>query len=177
MAIVSNNQSFSASASGTAISALSSQFRTAMDSVMLGAGRDVTLHLPPAKMPCPVGCRFNQSYNKFIGTNGQPCRSCGGDGFQFEPRQTVYTANIRWITDPLNPTSVGGQATIGGRIFTADVRTKMVVAAHNHILECIGAEIDGIPVKLVTDPVPTGFGGSVFYVIAFWEKKNTKAER
>ena len=177
MTTVANNQTFSTSASGNTISGLSSQFRTAMDSVLLGVGRDITLHLPPAKMPCPIGCRFNQTYNKFIGANGQPCRSCGGDGFLFEPRQTSYTANIRWITDPLNPASVGGQATIAGRIFAADVRTKMVVAAHNHILESIGAEIDGIPVKLVTDPVPTGFGGSLFYVVAFWEKKNTKVER
>lgn len=177
MTIVANNQSFSPTASGTPISSLASQFREAMDSVMIGGGRSVTLHLPPVKMPCPVGCRFNQTYNKFIGTNGQPCRACGGDGFQFEPRQTIYTANIRWITEPLNPSSVGGQATIAGRIYNADVRTKMVVAAHNHILECVGAEIDSVPVKLVKDPVVTGFGGNLYYVVAFWEKKNTKVER
>jgi hypothetical protein len=176
MAIVPNSQSFAAGASGTTITGLASQFRAAMDSVLY-AGRDVTVHLPPSKQQCPTGCRFNQAYNKFIGTNGQPCRQCGGDGFLLEPRQTIYRANIRWISDKFDQSINGGQLTIGGRVFVADVRTKMDAVAHNHILESIGATIDGIPVKLATDPELTGFGGQVNYVVAYWQKANRKVER
>lgn len=174
MAIVSNNQSFSPAASGTIIQNMASQFQAAMDTVLLGMGRDITLHLPPNKTRCPANCRHNQAYQKFIGPNGQPCRTCFGQGFILEPRQTVYRANIRWIDDDLANAATGGEATPAGRVYGADVRTKTVAVSYNNILNCIGAEIDGIPVTLKSEPRRTGFGGQLFYTVAFWERANKK---
>lgn len=175
MAIVVNSQSFAAGASGTVMQSAAGQFQEAMDSVILGMGRDVTVHLPPSKSRCPTQtCRFNDTYQKFIGPDGQLCRTCGGQGYFLEPRQTVYLANIRWINNPLANTKTGGEATPAGRVYEGDVRTKMVAAAFNDIRNCIGAEIDGIPVKLIQQPRYTGFGGNLYYVIAFWEETNKK---
>lgn len=174
MSLISNLQDFSPGASGTLITGLASTFRTAMDTVLLG-GRNITLHLEPSKARCPdTTCRFNSAYNKFIGPNGAPCRTCGGQGFFLEPRQTIYIANIRWIDDALLTGSSTGEDAIGGRLYSADVRTKTVAASYNDILNCVAAEIDGIPVKLKTEPRRTGFGGNLYYTVAFWERQNKK---
>lgn len=171
MTVVSNNQSFYATASGSTIQGLANQFRNGMDTVLLGMGRNITLHLEPSKQRCPSGsCRFNDTYKKFIGSNGQVCRTCGGDGYLIEPRQTVYIANIRWIDKDLLNAKTGGDGTPAGRVYDADVRVKTVAASFEDIKNCIGATIDGIPVKLKTDPRQTGFGGQVFYVISYWER-------
>lgn len=85
MAIISNNQSFSPLASGTLISSFSNIFRQQMDTVLLG-GRDITLHLPPKKIKCTSGCRFNSTYKRYIGNNQALCTTCKGDGFKKEPR-------------------------------------------------------------------------------------------
>jgi hypothetical protein len=175
MAVISNNQTFSASASGTTIQGAATQFRAAMDSVLLGMGRNITLHLQPSQVRCPdPTCRFNDVYKKFIGANGAPCRTCGGTGFFLETRQTVYIANIRWLDDPLMIGSSNSEDAIGGRLYSADVRTKTVAASYNDILNCVAAEIDGIPVKLKTEPRRTGFGGNLYYTVAYWERQNKK---
>lgn len=173
MAVVSNNQSFAVGASGTLIQGAASQFQTAMDTVLLGMGRNITLHLQPTKTRCPdPTCRYNDTYKKFMGQNGAPCRTCGGEGFFLEPRQTVYIANIRWLDDPL--VAPGSEEAVAGRMYMADVRTKTVAVSFNDILNCVAAEIDGIPVKLKTEPRRTGFGGNLYYTVAFWERQNKK---
>lgn len=173
MAIINNNQSFAVNASGTLIQAAASQFQTAMDTVLLGMGRNITLHLPPTKSRCPdPTCRFNDTYKKFMGQNGAPCRTCGGEGYFLESRQTIYIANIRWLDDPL--VTAGSEEAVGGRMYMADVRTKTVASSFNDVLNCIAAEIDGIPVKLKTEPRRTGFGGNLYYTVAFWERQNKK---
>lgn len=146
-----------------------------MDTVMLGMGRDLTLHLQPTKTRCPApDCRYAQTYEKFIGANGQICRSCGGQGYFLEPRQTVYTANIRWIDGDLATAEKGGKDTPAGRVIDADVRTKTVYASLADINNCVSAEIDGKPVKLKTSPRVTGFGGQLLYVVSYWEETNKK---
>jgi hypothetical protein len=175
MTLLSNLQSFAPGASGTAISNLTPVFHTGMDSVLLGMGRNITLHLQPSKSKCTAaGCRFNSTYQKFIGPDGQPCRACGGQGFFLEPRQTVYMANIRWLDDSLAGPSTNGEAMTAGRVMDADVRTKTVAVSMNDILNCVAAEIDGIPVRLKGEPRRTGFGGQLLYVVAFWENASKK---
>ena len=49
MAIIPNAQSFHPTASGTLISYFTPSFQASMDSVIVGMGRDVTIHLPAAK--------------------------------------------------------------------------------------------------------------------------------
>lgn len=178
MSLINNLQSFSAGASGTAIQNLTPVFKTAMDSILLGMGRNISLHLQPTKTKCPsTNCRFNDTYKKFIGQNGTICRVCGGEGFKLEPRQTVYLANIRWVDETLASPEVGGKATPAGRMYNGDVRTKTVIESYNDIQNCIAAEIDGRPVKLKTSPRVTGFGGNLYYVVAFWEEVDKKINR
>lgn len=176
MVLVPNNQAFNADASGTLISSLAGEFKTAMDTVMLG-GRDITIHLPAQKSPCPdASCRFVSvgGYRKHIRNDGQLCRTCRGQGFFFEQRQTVYRANIRWTDEDLANSLNTGQDTVAGRTTEALVRTKTVADSFNHIQQAIGAQIDGVPVELWGEPRYTGFGGSVFYVVAFWKRTNKK---
>jgi len=173
MVLVPNNQSFAPGASGTIVTSSSTVFRTQMDSVLLG-GRNITLHLPPNKTQCPAGCKFNSTYNKFIGVNSAICGACKGEGFILEPRQTIYRANIRWVDETLASPRSGGEDTPGGRVFESTVRTKTVVESYNHILNCMGADIDGVKCTLWGDPRQTGWNGQLYYVISFWKKSNKK---
>ena len=69
MAIITNNQSFSPNASGLIIASFSDDFKIAMDTVILGLGRDITIHLPPTKSACPntTDCIFNSTYKRYMG--------------------------------------------------------------------------------------------------------------
>lgn len=176
MVVISNSQSFHPQASGTLVSGLSDTFKQQMDTVLLG-GRDITVHLPPKKMPCPAGCRFNSTYKRYVGNNSALCSTCKGDGFKKEPRQTVYRANIRWTDEPLDDSLTSGQDTIGGRVYRSLVRTKTVIESYNHLLLADGVTIDGIHCTLANDPRVTGWNGNLYYVIAFWQKSNKKVGR
>lgn len=176
MAIISNNQSFHPDASGTLVSSLADTFKQQMDTVLLG-GRDITLHLPPKKIRCGGGCRFNSTYKRYIGANSAICQECKGDGFQKVTRQTIYRANIRWTDEPFASPLTTGQDTIAGRVYRSLVRTKTVIESYDDILLSEGATIDGIHCTLVNDPRVTGFNGQLYYVISFWEKSNKKVGR
>lgn len=173
MVLIPNNQTFSPAASGIIVTGLLPVFRAQIDTVLLG-GRDITLNLPPARQPCPLACKFNSSYGKFIGTAGALCRGCAGQGFVFEPRQTIYRANIRHTDEPLPQTRGGGEDTPGGRVFEALVRTKTVIESYDHILEAVSADIDGIKYTLWNDPRQTGWGDTLLYVVTFWKKVNKR---
>lgn len=174
MSIVSANQSFSASASGIAIQNLFSKWEAAMDTNLLGFGRNVTLHLKPAKQACPdVNCSFNSFYKRYMGTNNKVCETCKGQGFLIEPRQSIYIANIRWTDEPFNESTRNiEEQHVVGRMGANFARTKMNFGATSHIREAIGATIDGIDVELFDEPRFTGFGGRVKYVVAVWKVVN-----
>ena len=176
MSIISNFQSFHASASGTLLSGLSDIFKQQMDTVLLG-GRDITLHLPPAKSVCTGGCKFNSTYKRYMGANQALCQSCKGDGFIKETRQTIYRANIRWTDEPLGASNTTGEDTVAGRVYSSLIRTKTVIESYDHILQADSATIDGIPCILWNDPRLTGWDGNLYYVISFWQKANKKVGR
>lgn len=169
MTIVPNSQSFSSAASGMALDNLESVWKDGIDAVLLGLGRDVTIHLPPTKSDCPdPDCRFNSSYKRFVSSNGSICRSCAGQGFLMEPRQTVYRANIRWTDQPIAGANFE-ESELAGRMVQNYARTKMVAAAYEHILQAVGATIDGINVELFEEPRYTGFVNT-HYVVAIWKR-------
>lgn len=175
MAIIPNNQSFSPNASGIVISSLSGDFKTAIDTVMLGLGRDITIHLPPSKSPCSdVTCKYNSTYQRYTGTNGRICETCKGQGFLVENNQTIYIANIRWANEPFNESTTNIQEKFPlGRLGVNFVRTKTVASSFNHVRTSIGATIDGINVELFQPPRQTGFGASpVLYAISWWKVVN-----
>lgn len=176
MVIISNNQSFHASASGSLVTSLTDTFKQQMDSVMLG-GRDITIHLPPIKIKCTSGCKYNSTYKRYMGNNAAICKDCKGDGFTKEPRQTIYRANIRWTDEPLDASTNTGQDTVAGRIYQSFVRTKTVIESYDHILQSHGATIDGIHCTLWNDPRVTGWNGNLYYVISYWQKANKKVGR
>lgn len=173
MSLISNLQSFSPDASGTLVSDLVDTFKAGADTVLIG-GRDITLHLPPAKTPCPSGCKFNSMYQRYIGEGGALCRVCKGEGFIYEPRQTVYRANIRWTDEPVFSTRSGGEDTPAGKVFDADVRTKTVIESFNHIQQAESANIDGVKCSVWQEPRQTGFGGTLLYVVTWWKRSNKK---
>lgn len=171
MAIVPNSQSFEPSASGMMLNLLEPVWKTNMDAVLMGVGRNITIHLPPIKNACPdTACRFNSSYKKFVSSDGSICRTCTGQGFLLEPRQTVYKANIRW-TDQALAESDFQEAQLAGRVMPNHVRTKTVASSYQHILEAVGATIDGINVELFEEPRYTGFVNT-HYVVAIWKRVN-----
>jgi hypothetical protein len=171
MAVIPNSQSFAAAASGMTLENLEPTWKAGIDAVMLGLGRDITLHLPPSKLPCnDAGCRFNSSYKKFMNADGSICRTCTGQGWILEPRQTVYRANIRWV-DQAMAESDFQESNLAGRIMPNHVRTKTVAASYQHIQECVGATIDGINVELFEEPRYTGMV-NVHYVVAIWKRVN-----
>jgi len=175
MAIIPNNQSFSVNASGVVLSSLVGDFKTSMDTVILGLGRDITIHLPPTQNPCPdITCKFNSTYQRYIGTNGKICETCKGQGFLIETRQTVYTANIRWTNEPFNENTRNTEEIFPpGRLGVNFVRTKTVNVSRDHVRQSIGATIDGTNVELVREPRDTGFGPSpLIYVVAWWRVVN-----
>lgn len=174
MGQISNNQSFIVGASGLVggTSALN-QFQTAMDGVVLGLGRDVTVHLSPAQMECTAtGCTFNPFYQKYATPSGSLCETCRGQGFIIEPRWTTYIANVRWTEEAYNESRTTQEAHEPGRMGQNFVRTKMVVAAFDHIKESIGATIDGVDVELHEEPRKTGFGSRLLYTVAWWKVAN-----
>jgi hypothetical protein len=174
MGYISNNQSFIAGASGTVGgTTLENQFRTAMDGVLIGLGRDITIHLPPSQDPCTApGCTFNPFYQRYTGVSGIFCEVCKGQGFVLEPRWTTYRANIRWTDESMNGSKDTRETSEVGRQGQNFVRTKTVASAYNHIKESIGATIDGVDVELHEEPRYTGFGSQVLYTISWWKVAN-----
>jgi len=169
MTIISNDQTFSSSSDSSLGANLLAQFKAAADTV-LQAGRDITIHLQPSKSNCPAACRFNSSYKKYMGTSGGPCKACGGVGFIYEQRQTIYMANIRQIKEPFDNAKSGGQDTPAGRVSQKLTRTKTVIESYDHIIKSLGATIDGEEYKLWDEPAKTGFGGTLLYVVTTWQK-------
>lgn len=169
MSMISNLQSFSSSSNSGLMSGLVDRFKTAMDTVLQG-GRNITIHLPPQKMACPGSCRYNSTYKRNVGVSGALCKDCGGQGFLYETRQTIYMANIRQTEEDLSSIDGHKQNTTAGRISQKLVRTKTVIESFSHISSSIAATIDGEEYKLETDPAKTGFGGTLLYVIAFWKR-------
>lgn len=174
MGLIPNNQSFIAGASGTVGgTALENQFQTAMDAVVIGLGRDVTVHLPPAQMECTApGCTFNPFYQKYATPSGALCEVCRGQGFIIEPRWTIYRGNIRWTEEPYNEARSIQEKHEPGRLGQNFVRTKMNVAAFDHLKQSIGATIDGVDVELHEEPRKTGFGSRLLYTVAWWKVAN-----
>ncbi len=168
MSVVSNNESFDGSSNATLLSSLVGKFKIAMDTVLQG-GRDITIHLLPIKTACGMGCKFNSSYKKFTTTSGGLCSACRGEGFKLEQRQTVYKANIRQEKKPIED-GPGGQETNAGKVSQKIVRTKTVIAAFDHITSSVGATIDGEQYKLWSEPEKVGFGGTLLYCVARWQK-------
>ena len=174
MAIILNNQTFNPSASGDAIQGLTDDFHAAMDTVLLGMGRDVIIHLPPAKSPCPSpDCVFNSFYKRYMGTNEKVCEACKGQGFVVETRQTVYLANLRWTDEPFNESrrNIEEKQAVG-RMGQNFLRMKTVASSHDHIRQSIGATVDTINCELFEEQRYTGFGGQLLYVVSWWKVVN-----
>lgn len=171
---IPNSQNISATSSGAIdFSTLSSLFKTNMDTVLVG-GRDITLHLPPSKDPCTdPNCSFNSFYKKYMGNNGQVCQTCGGQGFIYEHRWTVYRANIRWTNEPFD--NLRGQKEEIGTLSREDanfVRTKTVIESYDDIRNSKSASVDNIHVELVREPRKIGFAGNLHYVVSWWKVIN-----
>jgi hypothetical protein len=174
MGQISNSQSFIAGASGVlGTTAQQNTFKRAIDSVMVGLGRDFTIHLPPAKSPCTsTDCRYNSMYERWIGANNKACEACRGQGFTLEPRWTVYRGNIRWTDEAFNESTTTKELNEVGRIGQNFVRTKTVYSSLSDVRSAIGATIDGIDVLLHNEPRVTGFGDRMLYVVTFWKVAN-----
>lgn len=176
MVLVPNNESFHVQATGTIVTKHLSAFQKKMDSVMLG-GDSITLDLPAGAVDCPdATCRYNPSYDQFMGPNGAMCRSCRGKGKVYTHQQTVYKCNRRWANEPFaKPLHGGGQDTKGGRVQSKVVRVKTHIASFEHIMKATGATLDGEKIQLIEEPVKTGWNGQLFYVVSWWAiagKKN-----
>ena len=174
MAIIPNAQSFPTLPSGNLIN-LKPTFQNQMDTVLTGLGRDITIHLPPSKSPCPdITCKYNSTYQRYIGTNGKICEVCKGQGFLVENNQTVYIANIRWTNEPFNQSTRNIEEIFEvGRLGVNFVRTKTVASSITHIRTSIGATIDGFNVELFQAPRHTGFGiNPLLYTISWWKVVN-----
>jgi hypothetical protein len=171
MGQIPNGESFDALSSTTRVSNLGSIFKREMDTVLRG-GRSINIDLPAAQTDCPFSCKYNPAYDKYQGLNGSICRDCGGKGFIFEPRYTLYTCNRRWTNEPLDQAENTGEKTTGGRILGNFVRVKTVIDSFQHIEQSIGATIDDEKVKLYKEPRKTGWGSELYYVISWWERIN-----
>lgn len=174
MGLISNSQSFYPGASGSVGgTALENTFRSAMDGVLVGLGRDITIHLPPTKNACVSSdCTYNSTYDRYIGTNGKICETCRGQGFTIEPRWTIYRANIRWTEEPYTESKSSAEPYEPGRLGQNFVRTKLVASAFDHVKQSIGATIDGVDVELHEQPRTTGFGSQVLYTVCWWKVAN-----
>ena len=104
-------------------------------------------------------------------SDGTICRACGGQGFIFESRQTVYRANIRATNEPLANPGDWAETNVAGRKFENFVRTKMVAVAYDHIEESIGATIDGKEYELLREPRYSSYVNN-HYVISWWKRVN-----
>ncbi len=174
MAIIPNNQTFPILASGQLIN-LQPAFQTAIDTVLAGLGRDITIHLAASKSPCPdITCIFNSTYQRYTGPNGKICETCKGQGFLVETNQTIYVANIRWTNEPFNESTRNIQEVFPpGRLGANFVRIKTVASSKDHIRKSIGATIDGENVELFREPRTTGFGRApLLYVVSWWKVVN-----
>lgn len=172
MTIISNSQSFSTLPSGLLIN-MRSDFKNSMDTVLTGLGRNITIHLPAGKSPCPSSdCKYNSTYQRYTGINGKICEACKGQGFIVEPRQTIYLANIRWTNEPFNQANSNiKEISPAGRIGSDFVRTKTVYSSMDHVRKSIGCTIDGINVELFKEPRPIAFG-DLLYTISWWKVVN-----
>jgi hypothetical protein len=171
MVLIPNDESFTPGASGSIVTNTLGIFKKHMDSVMLG-GRTIILDLPAGSTDCPdPTCRYNPTYDQFMGPNEVVCRSCNGKGHVYELRQTVYKCNRRWENEPIAKPLTGGQATEGGRIKTNLVRVKTHIASYQDILRSTGATLDGIKIKLFESPRKTGWNGALCYVVSWWEEQ------
>jgi len=173
MSLISNLQTFNAASSGSLVNSFGSIFEQQMHTVLLG-GRNISLDLPPGQTPCLGNCKYDSTYDRYVGNGTALCRDCGGRGFILEPRQTIYRANIRWTDEPLAASRGGGEDTPGGRVFESLVRTKTHIASLDHINQCLGATIDGIKCTLWEEPRVTGWGNTLYFVVSFWKKSNKK---
>ena len=174
MVLVPNNESFYPGASGSLVTNKIPVFRKYMDSVLMG-GRSILIDLPAGKNDCPdSSCRFNPTYGQYMGATSAICRTCKGKGFLITPRQTRYKCNRRWTNQPMDRALTGRQNTEGGRIYGNFVRTKTHISSFNHISQSLGAEIDGVKVKLYEEPRKTGWNDENYYVIAWWQRANKK---
>jgi len=174
MAIIPNSQSFPTLPSGNLID-FKPAFQNSMDTVLVGLGRDITIHLPASKSACPdVNCKYNSTYQRYIGTNGKICETCKGQGFLVENNQTVYVANIRWTEEPFNESTRNTQETFApGRKGANFVRTKTVYSSIDHLRQSVGATIDEVNVELFREPKRTGFGKApLLYAITWWKVVN-----
>ena len=152
--------------------ALKNTFKNNMDSILYGGG-EISIDLPANKERCPASCKYNMSYDNYMDVNGSAiCRTCRGKGFVYTPRFTTYKCNRRWTNEPLDQAETGGKDTPGGRIYGNFVRTKTHISSFDHISASLGADIDGVKVKLYREPRKTGWGNENFYVVAWWERAN-----
>lgn len=170
MVLIPNNESFAPGASGSILTNRLSVFKKHMDSVLMG-GRTITLDLPAGSTDCPdPECRYNPSYDQYMGVNGVICRSCRGKGKIYLHRQTEYKCNRRWENEPISKGITGNQNTEGGRIKTNLCRVKTHISSYDDILKSTGATIDGIKVKLWESPRKTGWNDDLCYIISWWEE-------
>lgn len=170
MVLVPNDESFASDASKDIVTNRLGVFKKYMDSVLM-AGRTIVLDLPAGSSDCPdATCRYNPSYDQFVGSNGVICRSCRGKGKVFIHRQTEYKCNRRWENEPIAKSITGNQNTEGGRIKTNLCRVKTHISSYNDILRATGATIDGIKVKLWEPPRKTGWNDDLCYVVSWWEE-------
>lgn len=172
MTLVPNGESFYPGASGSIVTNRLGVFQKHMDSILLG-GTTILLDLPAGSTDCPdPDCRYNPSYDQFMGANGAICRSCRGKGKVWDHRETLYHCNRRWENEPIAKSLTGNEATEGGRINTNMVRVKTHISSYGDILKSTGATVDDIKVKLWQTPRKTGWNGQLFYVISWWEEAN-----
>jgi len=167
MVMVPNNESFSSSATSGIMTGTLSTFKTQMDRLLID-GRTITLDLSPSKTPCTSSsCKYNQTYNQYVGINNRLCRSCSGKGFVLTPRQTQYKCNRRWTNRPFLDAP---EAPV--RLLDNYVRVKTHIASYDHLLEAESATLDGQKVYLVQQPRKSGWNNSNLYVISWWSRKN-----
>lgn len=172
MVLIPNGETWSPGASGTVVTRHNTLFKKRMDSVLLG-GRDILIDLPPSKTPCTsADCKYNPTYDHYVGVNGAICRDCRGQGYDFTHRQVTYKCNRRWTSEPQDRPLAGKQNTEGGRIYANFVRVKTHIASYDFILSSVGATIDDQKVKLFQEPRKTGWNDEIYYVISWWQKAN-----
>jgi hypothetical protein len=174
MPIIPNNESFEPDASGVIVTRRTAIFKKKMDSVLLG-GFDITLDLPAGSTDCPdPSCRYNQTYDQYMGSTGGLCSTCMGKGKIYEHRQTIYKCNRRWENKPIDRALTGGQATEGGRVHANVCRVKTHIASFDHIMQSLGATLNGQKLKMIEEPRKTGWDGTNLYVISWWIRASKK---
>jgi len=172
MGLINSLQTFTTGASGVVGTVAQTTFKRAMDIVLVDLGRDITVHLREGRAPCAdPNCSFDAFYKRYMGTNGQVCQTCKGQGFYIEPRYTIYKANIRWSNKPFNKGEDIQEDQSIGRIGVNFVRTKTLDTSFDDIRDSIGCTIDGINVELFRPPRKIAFG-NVYYTVCWWKAVN-----